>query len=332
MSHPVLAELWRGDIVESFHRGSFVVVDAAGAVVRQGGDIDRPVYPRSAVKALQALPLVESGAAERFGFGDEELALACASHSGERAHVEGVTRMLAKAGLEPSALCCGAHWPLSPAATHALARIGSASALHNNCSGKHAGFLAVARARGVDHTGYWQPDHPVQRDVHRVLEDLTGGVLSPDRRAVDGCSVPTWAVPLQSLAYAFAKFGTGQGLSSERARAAARLRTACTNQPWYVAGTGRFGTEIVRLLGERIFFKTGAEGVACGALPTLGAGFAIKCDDGGGRAAEAVAAALIARLLLLTDAERRPLAPFAQPTLRNWNGIEVCALRVTDSL
>jgi len=331
MSNPVLVEVIRGGLLESRHRGAVAVVDSGGAIVLSVGDVTAPVFPRSAVKALQALPLVELGAAERYGFGDEELALACASHSGERAHVDGVTRMLAKAGLEPSALCCGAHWPLSPAAAHALARIGSASALHNNCSGKHAGFLAVARARGVDHTGYWQPDHPVQRDVHSVLEDLTGAALSADRRAVDGCSVPTWAVPLQSLAYAFAKFGTGQGLSSERARAAARLRTACTNQPWYVAGTGRFGTEIVRLLGERIFFKTGAEGVACGALPTLGLGLAIKCDDGGGRAAEAVAAALIARLLALTDTERRALGPFAQPTLRNWNGIEVGALRVTEA-
>jgi L-asparaginase II len=275
---------------------------------------------------------VESGAAERYGLSEEELALACASHSGEPAHVEGVTRMLAKTGLDPAALACGAHWPLSQAAAYALARTGTPSALHNNCSGKHAGFLVVARALGVDHAGYWQPDHAVQRGVHSVLQDLTGAVLPQDRRAIDGCSVPTWAAPLRSLAHAFAKFATGRGLSSERARAAARLRAACTHQPWYVAGTGRFGTEIVRLLGERIFFKSGAEGVACGALPTLGLGFAIKCDDGAGRATEALTAALIARLLPLTDADQRALAPFAQPTLRNWNGIEVGALRVTETL
>ena len=332
MSNLVLVEVLRGGLVESRHRGAAVVADTEGAIVLSVGDVTALVFPRSAVKALQALPLVESGAAEQYGLGDEELALACASHSGERAHVEGVTRMLAKAGLEPSALCCGAHWPLSLAAARALAGSGSASALHNNCSGKHAGFLAVAHARGVGYTGYWQPEHPVQRDVHRVLEDLTGAVLPPDRCAVDGCSVPTWAMPLRGLAHAFAKFGTGQGLSSERARAAMRLRAACANQPWYVAGTGRFGTEIVRLLGERIFFKTGAEGVACGALATLGLGFAIKCDDGAGRAVEAVAVALIARLLPLSDAERCALAPFAQPTLRNWNGIEVGAVRVTEAL
>ena len=332
MSNPVLVAVIRGGLAESRHRGAVAVADAGGALVLGVGDVAAAVFPRSAVKALQALPLVESGAAERYGLGDEELALACASHSGERAHVEGVTRMLAKAGFEPSALRCGAHWPLSQAAAYALARTGAPSALHNNCSGKHAGFLAVARARGVDHIGYWQPDHAVQREVHGVLQDLTGAVLSPDRRAIDGCSVPTWAVPLHSLAHAFAKFATGRGLSSDRALAAARVRAACTHQPWYVAGTGRFGTEIVRLLGERIFFKTGAEGVACGALPTLGLGIAIKCDDGAGRAAEAVAAALIARLLPLTDAERHALALFAQPTVRNWNGTEFGALRVTEAL
>jgi L-asparaginase II len=332
MSNPVLVEVMRGGLVESRHRGAVAVADPGGAIVLGVGDVAMQVFPRSAVKALQALPLVESGAAERYGLTEEELALACASHSGERAHVEGVTRMLAKAGLEPSALACGAHWPLSQAAAYALARTGTPSALHNNCSGKHAGFLAVARALGVDHAGYWQPGHAVQRDVHSVLQDLTGAVLPPDHRAIDGCSVPTWAAPLQSLAHAFAKFATGRGLSSDRARAAARLRAACTEQPWYVAGTGRFGTEIVRLLGERVFFKSGAEGIACGALPTLGLGFAIKCDDGAGRATEALTAALIAQLLPLTDAERHALAPFAQPTLRNWNGIEVGALRVTETL
>jgi L-asparaginase II len=332
MSNPVLVEVMRGGLVESRHRGAIAVADADGAIVLGVGDVAIQVLPRSAVKALQALPLVESGAAERYGLSEEELALACASHSGEPAHVEGVTRMLAKTGLDPAALACGAHWPLSQAAAYALARTGTPSALHNNCSGKHAGFLVVARALGVDHAGYWHPDHAVQRGVHSVLQDLTGALLPKDRRAIDGCSVPTWAAPLRSLAHAFAKFATGRGLSSERARAAARLRAACTHQPWYVAGTGRFGTEIVRLLGERIFFKSGAEGVACGALPTLGLGFAIKCDDGAGRATEALTAALIARLLPLTDADQRALAPFAQPTLRNWNGIEVGALRVTETL
>jgi len=332
MSNPVLVEVIRGGLVESRHRGAVAVVEADGAAVLAVGDVARPVFPRSAIKPLQALPLVESGAADRYVFGDEELALACASHSGEPVHVEGVARMLAKAGLDVTALACGTHWPSSHAAAFALARTGAPSALHNNCSGKHAGFLCVACATGVDHAGFWRPEHAVQRAVLAVLEDLTGAVLPEDCRAIDGCSVPTWAMPLRNLAGAFAKFGTGRGLGSERARAAARLRAACAQKPWYVAGTDRFCTEIMRLLGPRALVKTGAEGVFCGALPQQGLGIAIKCDDGAGRAAEAIMAALIARFLPLVDQEGAALARFAWPTLRNWNDMKVGEVRVTEAI
>jgi L-asparaginase II len=332
MSNPILVEVLRGTLVESRHRGAVAVADADGATELALGDVATPVYPRSAVKALQALALVESGAAEAYGFGDEELALACASHSGEPGHVAVVERMLTRAGLDAAALRCGAHWPVSQAAVAALARTGEPSALHNNCSGKHAGFLCVACALGVDHADYWRPQHPVQRHVRAVLEDMTGAALSDDRCAIDGCSVPTWALPLQNLAHAFARFGTGKSLAPERARAAARLRAACAQKPWHVAGTGRFCTEIMELFGARVFVKTGAEGVYCGALPELGLGIALKCDDGAGRAAQAVMAAIVARFLPLGDAERGALTRLVQPTLRNWNGIEVGSLRVTAPL
>lgn len=332
MGNPILVEVLRGERVESRHRGAVAIADADGATVLAVGDVTVPVFPRSAVKALQALPLIESGAADRFGFGDEELALACSSHSGEDAHVAVVSRMLIAAGLDTSALACGAHWPMNQAAAFILARTGVPSALHNNCSGKHAGFLCVACARGIDPEGYWRPDHPVQQTVRSVLEDLTGAELSPHSRAIDGCSVPTWAIPLNSLAHAFAKFGSGHGLTRERASAAERLRAACAKKPWHVAGTGRFCTEIMGLFGARVFVKTGAEGVYCGALPEHGLGIAIKCDDGGGRAAEAIMATIIARFLLLAPAERAALANFEHPTLRNWNGFEVGAVRVTSAL
>jgi L-asparaginase II len=211
----------------------------------------------------------------------------------------------------------------------ALARTGAApSALHNNCSGKHAGFLCVARAMEIDHVGYWRPDHAVQQRVHAVLEDLTEVALPPDCRAVDGCSVPTWAVPLENLALAFAKFGSGRGLAPGRAAAAARLFEACMREPWYVAGTGRFCTEIMQLLGAQALVKTGAEGVMCATLPALALGVAIKCDDGASRAAEALMAAALARLLTLDDRQRAALARFAQPKLRNWNDIETGELRI----
>jgi L-asparaginase II len=332
MTNPVLIEVIRGRLVESRHRGAVAVADAAGTTVLAIGDVTMPVFPRSAIKALQALPLVERGAADRYGLGDEELALACASHSGEAGHVAGVERMLAKAGVDPSALRCGAHWPIAQAAAAAVARCGGPSALHNNCSGKHAGFLCLACAMGVDQAEYFRPEHPVQCEVRAVLEDFTGAAVAEDRWAIDGCSVPTWAAPLRNLAHGFAKFGTGQGISPERARAAVRLRQACARKPWHVAGTGRFCTEVMQLLGERAFAKTGAEGVYCGALPQQGLGIAIKCDDGASRAAQAVMAAVIARFLPLDATERAVLARFVQPVLRNWNGFEVGAIRVTDAL
>lgn len=332
MTNPILVEVIRGAVVESRHRGAVAVADAAGRTVFSLGDIAVPVFPRSAIKALQALPLVEEGAADRYGFGDEELALACASHSGEPAHVAGVERMLAKTGLAASALRCGVHWPMAQDAAAAAARAGGPSSLHNNCSGKHAGFLCLACAMDADTADYFRPEHPVQSSVRAVLEDLIGVTLGREVCAIDGCSVPTWAVPLGRLAQGFAKFGTGHGLAPRRARAAARLREACVRQPWFVAGTGRFCTEIMQRFGARVFVKTGAEGVYCGALPEQGLGIAIKCDDGAGRAAQAIMAAVIARFLPLDAAERAALEPLIRPVLRNWNGFEVGAIRTAEAL
>src|SRR5436305_3666313 len=261
MRNPVLVELVRGTLVESRHRGAVAVVDADGAAVLALGDVGQLVYPRSAVKPLQTLPLIESGAADRFGFGDEEIALACASHGGEPGHVEVASRMLARAGLDVAALECGAHWPSHQPSSQALSRSGGApSALHNNCSGKHSGFLCVACATGVERRGYVKAEHVVQREVRGALESLTGVGLSADACGIDGCSIPTWAVPLTALAHAFARFGTGEGLGAERAKAATRIRAACAAQPYFVAGTGRFCTEIMKLLGARVLAKTGAEG------------------------------------------------------------------------
>ena len=329
MRNPVLVEALRGVLVESRHTGAVAVVDADGGRALARGDIEQPVYPRSAVKALQALPLVETGAADRYGLGPEALALACASHSGEPGHVATVTRMLTLAGLDAGALQCGAHWPIHQPSAQALAREGGmAGAVHNNCSGKHAGFLCVACAIDADPAHYIEAAQPVQRLVKATLEDMTGAVLSQDVCAVDGCSAPTWAMPLAALARGFARFGTGSGLAPERAKAAARLRQACAAHPWHVAGTGRFCTEMMSRFGARVFVKTGAEGVYCAALPEQGLGIAVKCDDGAGRAAEVMLAATLARLLP-SDADRATLEPFVRPTLRNWNGFAVGAMRPT---
>jgi L-asparaginase II len=333
MPNPVLVEVTRGGLVESRHRAALAVVDCEGATVLTLGDVAAPVFPRSAVKALQALVLIESGGAERFGLGEEELALACASHSGEPAHVAGVGRMLRAAGLDVSALACGTHWPIHQPSAQALARAGgTASALHNNCSGKHAGFLCAARAMATEINSYVGAQHPVQRAVKAVLEDLIGAAIPDERRAIDGCSVPTWALPVADLARAFARFGTGHKFAPQRAAASRRLRAACSAKPWFVAGSGRFCTEIMEHFGARVFVKTGAEGIFCAALPELGYGVALKCDDGNARAAEAAMAAVIARMLPLGERDREFLARLVRPALRNWKGIQVGEIRPAEAL
>ncbi len=333
MTSPVLVEVIRGSLLESEHRGRVAVIDADGNAVLRLGDVARPVFPRSAVKPLQALPLVETGAADRFGFGADELAVASASHAGEPAHVALVEHMLARAGLDAAALVCGAHPPIHAPSAQALARSGrEPSALHNNCSGKHAGFLCVACAMEANPAGYADPAHPVQRAVKAAIEGIAGVALEDRSRAIDGCSVPTWALPLEKLAHGFARFGTGRGLDPHRAEAAARIRAACAANPYLVAGTGRFCTRVMAHFGGRVLVKGGAEGVLCGALPEAGLGIAVKCDDGAARAAEVVMAALISRLLALDDADRGALAPLVQPGLRNWNGVEVGVLRPSDLL
>ena len=343
-TNPVLAEALRGGTVESAHRGALAVVDADGTLHSAWGDIERPIFPRSAVKVLQALPLVESGAAERFGLTDEELSLACASHGGEARHTATAAAMLGKAGVDVTALNCGTHWPYFDGAVKALAATGGEpNALNNNCSGKHAGFVCLgclmAEHSGKDAdrraflTGYVQPGHPVMREVTAALQATTGFDLARAPVGTDGCNIPTFAIPLRHLAHAFARVGTGIGLRPGHAAAAARLRQAVARAPHMVAGTGRFDTRVMEVFGERVFCKVGAEGVYCAALPTLGLGVAVKMDDGNtARACEVVMAALLARLLPLQGDEATLVQGLADFPLVNWNGVEVGRLHAAEAL
>ena len=308
------------------------------------GDIDRPIFPRSAVKALQALPLVESDAADRLRLNDDELALACASHNGEPEHVRTAAGMLAKAGVDASVLECGVHWPYQDIVSRAIAARGEVpTALNNNCSGKHAGFICLACAlMGWNDTGlnlrgyvkgYVKPEHPVMQEVTDALQAATGFDVSRAPRGTDGCSIPTYAIPLRHLALAFARLGAGIGLREGHLRAAKRLREAVARSPFMVAGTNRFDTRVMQRLGERVFCKVGAEGVYCAALPERGIGVAIKIDDGNNaRAAEVVMAATIESLLAFGDDDAMFMRGFSDMTLKNWNGIEVGALRASGTL
>ncbi len=339
-ANPVLVEAWRGNAMESAHRGAIAIVDADGRPVVSLGDTTRAVFPRSAVKLLQALPLVASGAAGALGLTDAELAIACASHNGEPAHVATARGMLEKVGLDGEALECGAHWPSLDTATRALAAQGEMPvALHNNCSGKHAGFLCLACAmHGRDGLraftrGYVDPGHAVMREVTAALQAATGTELENAPVGIDGCSIPTYAIPLASLALAFARVATGQGLSADHARAAQRLRLAIARAPFMVAGTGRFDTRVMEALGERVCCKVGAEGVYCAALPERGWGVAIKMDDGNtARAAEVAMAAVIEAALPLQGDHAVLLRSLSDATLRNWRSTEVGRLRASNRL
>lgn len=330
---PVLVEVVRGGMVESRHRGACAVVDAAGRAALTLGDGAQLVYGRSAIKPLQALPLIETGAADRYGLGAREIALACASHRGEPIHVAAVTAWLERIGLGPDDLECGAHPPLNPAAAQALIRAGEApSALHNNCSGKHAGFLTTACHLGEPTRGYIDADHPVQRRVEAALAAMTGCDLARAPRGIDGCGIPVIGLPLAAMARAMARLADPLGLPAERQAAARRILEAMAAEPLMVDGSGSFTTRILIEAGAAVRLKPGAEGVFCAALPALGLGVALKIADGAGRAAEVAIGALLCRLGAVAEDQAVALAPQFRPKLLNVAGRVVGELRPAPAL
>ncbi len=329
-ANPIVAELTRGNWVENRHRGAFVVIDAGGRIIASAGDIERAVFPRSAIKSMQALAIVTSGAIDKFHLKDEELALACASHQGEEFHVAGVTSFLGHIGLSASDLECGAHAPSFGPAREALrARGEKPTSLHNNCSGKHSGMLAVAEALGVPTAHYVDRDHPVQKAVRAGVELVVGEPLSIDRCGVDGCSIPTWAAPLRAFAQGFARMATGEGLPANVAGAAHRIFDAATAHPHLVGGTGSLDTDAMRAFGGRLFQKGGAEGVQCGAVRNKGWGYALKVDDGNMAASHAMVATLLLAIADPDAEQRAVLERFATQTIRNVRKLEVGTLRAT---
>lgn len=333
--NPVLVEVTRGrapghDHVESAHRGAAAVVDSSGRLVAAWGEIDRSVFPRSAVKPLQALPLIETGAADALAVTETEIALACASHGGEPEHVAAVGAWLARMGMGPDALECGGHSPLHEASALAMACAGEwPTAVHNNCSGKHAGMLATAVHLGEPVTGYVEAGHPVQMRVRAALQDMCGADLSAAPVGIDGCSIPTFAMPVVALARAMARFADpdAAGLPATRAAACRRVQTAMAAHPFYVAGTGRCCTAVIEATGGAVLVKTGAEGVYCAAIPASGLGLALKIDDGAKRASEVALVALLDHLAVLDRAQASALSVFARPAIPSRSGASIGEIR-----
>lgn len=351
----LVVEVRRGPLVESIHRVHVVVCrareDAPGAglttsIVAAAGDTALVSFVRSAIKMFQALPLVEDGGVEHFGLTPQEIAVTTASHNGEPFHVAAARSLLRKAGVDEDALACGPHAPMHSGSADALAIRGEApTRIHNNCSGKHAGMLALATLHGWPLQGYHMLSHPVQQRVLRTLAGWSDVAADEIGIAVDGCGLPTFALPLDRIAAACARFASTAhvarafpGLSDARFNgvegtpaitdAPSTILNAMTTHPEYVAGTGRLCTALMRATGGRVFAKVGAEGYYCAGAPATGLGIALKVEDGAKRAAEPALLAALHACQLLTDAELDTLSGFAQPVLHNTRGEQVGEVRL----
>ena len=330
MGHPIdLVEVWRGDLLECVHQGHAVVCDEAGQIVQAWGDPGIVTYPRSSCKMVQALPLIESGAAAKYGLTGKQLALACASHNGAAIHVEAVNAWLGQLGLADVDFRCGPQEPRDVDVRDTLIRAGeSPCRVHNNCSGKHAGFLTLTQhlKAGPDYTAI---DHPVQMACKAAFEETTQE-MSPTY-GIDGCSAPNFASTLHGLARAMAFFASAHTRSDARSKAAAQLTHAMGAYPEMVAGETRACTNLMRAMDGKVAVKTGAEGVFIAISPEKRLGVAVKIADGATRASEAVIAAILVKLGVLS-ADHPTTKSLMTPDIRNWDGLITGRLRPTAAL
>jgi L-asparaginase II len=327
-SAPILAEVIRGGMVESRHHANVAVVDAHGGIVRAWGNVELPIYGRSAIKPLLAIPLVESGAADRFKLGEAEIALATASHGAEPRHVETVKEWLRRVGLGVDDLECGPHYPShEPSMRQMVQARQEPTRAHNNCSGKHSGFLTTAVHLGEKTKGYIQYEHPMQQRLLGILEQMSGCELGNVPRGIDGCGIPVIAIPLANTAFAMAQMADPHHLPEERAAACHRILEAMMAEPFMVAGTDRFCTKVMSALARTAAIKAGAEGVYCGALPQHGLGICVKVTDGASRAAEVVMGQVLRHLGVIDDETAETLAATLTPVVKNWAGTPTGQIR-----
>lgn len=319
-----MVEVWRGSLLESSHLGHAVICDDSGAIVRAWGDPDAVIYPRSSCKMVQALPLITSGAAARQGLTSEHLALACASHNGAAIHTERVQAWLSDLGLQDADFRCGPQEPADLEARDALIRAYETPCqVHNNCSGKHAGFLTLSQYMGAG-PEYVDIDHPVQQSVRAAFEEVTG--MDSPGYGIDGCSAPNFQTSVHGLARAMAWFASAGDRSDRQSEAAAQLVAAMTAHPELVAGEGRACTELMRAMDGRVAIKTGAEAVFVAILPDQKLGVALKIADGATRASECAIAAILADLGVL-DPEHPAALARMNTRMRNRREIDVGSVR-----
>ena len=319
-----VVEVLRGDVVEARHTVHVAVADTHGRVVARAGNGDGLTYYRSAAKPFQALPLVEEGIVRRFGISLPELALCCASHEGEPEHVATARSILSKIGVDEALIRCGSQLPFGANASQELLMLGGqAMPIHNNCSGKHAGMLALAVGMGWNPVDYHLPGHPVQDRMLREILRWTGLGETEVATGVDGCGVVCFAVPLFQIAKSFARFS----VAAADNEGPAEIVRAMTTHPFMVGGTGRACTQVIEAAAGKAFVKLGAEGTYIGGIPASGLGFAIKVEDGGRRAVEVALVKVLEELGVLTEAAVTAISHHGNPIVYNTRGEAVGEIR-----
>lgn len=313
-----LVHVYRGDSVESIHCGSVAVVDVKGTLRRSAGDAYFTTFMRSSAKPIQAMPVVFSGAAEKYGFTDRELSVMCASHNGETVHVETVRSVLQKIGVPEEKLSCGVHAPYHKPTADEMLRSGiQPQPIHCNCSGKHSAMLTLCTYYGWDLDAYIQLEHPVQQMMLDVMSDLTDVPRRDFRLGVDGCGVPVFGLPLYNMALSYARLSQPETLPVQYQESARVLTRAMYTEPMLVAGTGRFCTDLMRVMRGKVFAKVGAEAVYCVGFVGLGLGLAVKVDDGGSRGKELVVLKAMEDLGLISAEEIAQLGQYRHPEVKN---------------
>ncbi|HEY0847190.1 MAG TPA: asparaginase [Noviherbaspirillum sp.] len=332
MNFAPLAEVTRGGEVESVHAGAVAVVNTNGELLYHAGDPHFPTFTRSTIKPFQALPFMCAGGPARFGFGNREMALMCASHSGEPVHVSTVQAMLAKAGCDEHHLQCGCHEPMHYAIVGRTPPEGETfSQLHNNCSGKHAGFLAHCVQHGLPLDTYLAPGHPLQQAIRSRLASVTGLAEADLKMGIDGCSAPNYALPLSRLAFAYARLAQGERAAVD-SDAMGRLFTAMTAHPELVSGTGRIDLALMQTAPDDWVAKGGAEAVQVLGIRSAGLGIAIKVADGASRGLPSVTIAVLQQLGLLGASVAPALADWVRPAIRNLKGVQTGEIRAVVKL
>ncbi len=328
-----LVEVTRGSLIESMHRGVVAVVDISGSLIASVGDPSYVTYLRSAAKPMQALPVVESGAAAYYNLSQKELALIMASHSGQDEHVRIGMDIMEKLGLSADALKCGTHFPLHKKSSVKLVQEGkSPSVFHCTCSGKHAGMLALVKYHHWEEEGYYLPEHPVQKLMLATVRSFAGLREGEIIVGVDGCGVSVFGMPLYRMALAYARWAKPDDCSAERAQACRTLHEAMLNNPVIIAGAGRLATEIMNITGDKLLVKDGNEGIICVGVPGKGWGIAVKIEDGDMRALGPVIISVLQELGLLTEEESEMLKPYARKKIKNYRGETIGEIRSAFSL